>query len=548
MAGIRSIVHNLSIVAGIPVFDALGLLQVHHDTALFSQMRELSRLPQPEANADGKKVLFLSLKGTWKSHLAWEYSMAMALKVRGAKPAFLLNDNFFPKCDVRIHHNPTCTRAWAAHAYSKLFAKYVNMPTYWLGNYIAPEERTKLAKLAYETPYERLAEIQHNGIDIDYTVKPSLVRFFRRGSVPDTARGRRVHREFVLAGLLASEALPKALDAIEPDRVVAVNGKFFAENIMFQFCRRRGIDIFTYERGKIKDTLNIVCNQISVDQENTYAWNTVKDRHLTEDEWAVIRGYIDDRKKGGRTVMRFHPNPEENEAAVKQAAGFEEGKKHFALFSNIVWDSAVQYRDIGFDNMFDWIRLTIDFFGRHPEANLIVRLHPAEVKISSDVTMEKSLDYLNSVFDEFPENVRVIPPESDVSSYKLIDYCDTIIVYTSTIGIEAALEEKPTVVCGETHFSHKGFTIDIETQQQYYEVLEQLMADASPVKLDWEAAWKYAYIFFFKCMIPFPCVSEQAIGLIEGVSFDDPSELAHGKDANLDLICDAILNATQALP
>ncbi|MFH0793486.1 MAG: hypothetical protein V2A74_05575 [bacterium] len=544
MVPLIPVLKDLAVGAALPVLDAFGLLDFLPNIRLFAQMRLLARSAGETKGtlATRKKILFMSLKGAWVNHLAWEYSLAAALQIRGAECTFLLCDKALPKCDVKLHNNSFRTRCLACHAYSRTFAKYLGMPALWLSQFLSEEEEQRLRKTAFSIPYEELERIKFDGLDVQHTIKPSLVRYFRRGSLDGSEHTKQIHREFFYAGLTAATALKKILASVRPDAVITVNGKFFAENILFQLCRREGIDIYTYERGKIKDTLNIVHNDISVDWDNTRAWEAVSGRDLSPQEKSTIENYISDRKRGLKTVLHFHPNPQEDELLIKRQAGFREGKKHFVLFTNLVWDSAVQYKDTIFANMFEWIRETIVFFADHPDANLIVRIHPAEVKIASDVTEERTGDYLKNAFAKMPPNVCVVSPESDISSYRLIELSDGVLVYTSTVGIEAALERKPVVVAGLTHYSGKGFTLDPGSREEYFNVLRGLVVDGRVAALDWASAWKYAYVFFFKAMTAFPWVSERRIGVVDGISFQSSSELVPGKSRALDVLCDDILS------
>lgn len=544
---LRSLLQNVVVAGALPVLDALGLLHLHREAAFFSGLGAFHALRSANGGAAHKRVLFMCLKGSWKPSLAWEFSVATALRLRGAECTFLLCDEAFPKCDVKVHYNGTFTRCWSCHTQSRLFARHAGLPTLWLSRFLAAEERDQLARVAFDTPYEQLDALSVNGIAIDYTVRPSLVRFFRRGTLDGSERSKRVHREFVHAAMLAATALPRVLDQVQPDVVVTVNGKFFAENILLQLCRARRIDVYTYEWGKVRNTVTLAHNRVSVDWENANAWEAVRGRALLPHEREEIEAYVRDRRAGRRVALQYHPNPVEDDAAVAEAVRLQTGKRFFVLFANIVWDSAVQYKDAGFKNMFEWLRLTISFFARHPEANLVVRLHPAETKIAADVTQEKSMDYLRTVFEVLPDNVTLIAPESDVSSYKLIELADAVLVYTSTIGLEAALERKPTVVCGITHYWRKGFTVDVASEPAYYAALEELIAGTEPPALDWEAAWKYAYVFFFESMLPDAFLTPGAGGLPDDFALRDPAALAPGGDGAVDRICDALLRSGDVL-
>ena len=59
--------------------------------------------------------------------------------------------------------------------------------------------------------------------------------------------------------------------------------------------------------------------------------------------------------------------------------------------------------------------------------------------------------------------MRVIPAESDVSTYTLSEIVDAGIVYTTKVGLEFACRGIPMIVVGEPFYRGKGFTWDPTT-------------------------------------------------------------------------------------
>jgi hypothetical protein len=81
------------------------------------------------------------------------------------------------------------------------------------------------------------------------------------------------------------------------------------------------------------------------------------------------------------------------------------------------------------------------------------------------------------------------------------------LAYTTTVGLEMAMRGVPVIVAGRTHFRGRGFTLDPANWDQYYESLDRLLEapdrhQLSPEQV--EAAWTYAYLFFFKYPFDFP--------------------------------------------
>jgi len=116
------------------------------------------------------------------------------------------------------------------------------------------------------------------------------------------------------------------------------------------------------------------------------------------------------------------------------------------------------------------------------------------------------MDSIHRAFPRLPENVIIIPPESNISSYTLIDKCQKVIVYTSTIGLEAAILGKPVIQCAHSNYSGKGFTIEPASGEEYERGLQEDTFQPPPCSK--ELARRFAYMLYFKYMIPLTSVSE----------------------------------------
>jgi hypothetical protein len=88
-----------------------------------------------------------------------------------------------------------------------------------------------------------------------------------------------------------------------------------------------------------------------------------------------------------------------------------------------------------------------------------------------------------------------------------VDIADVGLVYTTTVGMEMAMSGIPVIVVGNTHYRNKGFTLDPESWQGYFEILSNVLEHPGQNRLtdrQVEQAWNYAYRFFFDYPHPFP--------------------------------------------
>ena len=101
----------------------------------------------------------------------------------------------------------------------------------------------------------------------------------------------------------------------------------------------------------------------------------------------------------------------------------------------------------------------------------------------------------------------VVPPESEINTYDLIELAHVGLVYTTTVGMEMAMSGIPVIVSGMTHYRDKGFTYDPETTSEYLTTIDQALRRPIGEKISQEKvelAWNYAYRFFFEYPHPFP--------------------------------------------
>jgi len=84
---------------------------------------------------------------------------------------------------------------------------------------------------------------------------------------------------------------------------------------------------------------------------------------------------------------------------------------------------------------------------------------------------------------------------------------DLGVVYSSTTGFEMGAFGTP-VVCGNYfHYNGKGFTHDPRTVEEYFEIIDRILAAPSEYRLSpkqMDLALSYLDIFFNQFPVPFP--------------------------------------------
>jgi len=465
-------------------------------------------LREPSESESRGEVLFLSPRW-WPIHQGWETIIAHILRWQGFRPHVLICGNALEMCDsYEPHHKvgavcPQCRRDIEG------FMKNSRLPfsrfTDWMDVASVREEARQRA-LSWN-PDEDLYRFSLNAFPLGRLIWISLVRYLRRIRLSSDPHIIESARRFLEAGIVACHALRKAIESRKWKYLFVVNGSFFIEAIAAELARSRGIDYFAYERGIKKDYILLSKNSPI----STFDLSPVfRNREpLNETEEQEIADYCAVRKQGQQSIINYWPEVQDDKTNIIATLALDRNKKIYVAFPNITWDSAVINRELYFNNLWEWISATMEHIQKRPEAQLVIRVHPAEVRLRQK-SSERVADLIGRHFPHLPENIKVVDADSPISSYALVELADKVLVYTTTVGHEAAMIGKEVIVSARTHYRGMGFTTDCATKEEYLKCLEEdRPLDRPTIR---ERARRYAYILFFDTHIPFRSLSEEDQG------------------------------------
>ncbi|WP_158666598.1 hypothetical protein [Salinibacter altiplanensis] len=418
-----------------------------------------------------------------------------------------------------------------------------NLPLTDLSNWIENEEQRKIEE-QIRSYTEKWAEFEYRGYPIGKWCETSVAWQLTGETIDESLpRVQWLYQRTAYAACITAAAFEHGLSIVDPDVLVLFNGIFAPERVAFEVARRRGIRVVTHECGHHKDSFILAHNEPANYFQYDTEWEVRRERPLTDDERKSIRGYLQRRAgtepDGGR--INYWSSMTENRKKILKELDLDPDRPTLVLFPNIVWDSAVLKRDVAFEGLLDWVFYTIELMKELPEHQLIIRSHPAEIHLNRS-TDERIGKKVRQHFCSVPSNVRIVPPESDISSYRLMDMSDAVLAYTSTTGMEAALRGKPVLVAGETHYRGKGFTIDIETKEEYRRLLGSDLSSQAPTEEEVNRAERYAHLFFLEAHVSFPFFTNPGPGSPIKFEVDSFDELKQGKCRALDQVCKSVVN------
>lgn len=515
----------------------------------WSDLRAVRESAHPVAPGAAPRVLFLSFRG-WSTAILWETTIAHALRLRGAEPVFATCGGRLPICDVTTSHAapPMPCLSCGHYAESALAAAGFSAHTVRALVDISRETAAARERVHALRTADECEAFVDGDLPLGKLVRISVAWFMARGTLPDTEQVRATYRRFLVSGQVLHRAFAQLLDEVAPQRIFLINGAFFAERILAELAERRGIPVTSYERGFLADTL-VVTQRPTCDLEiEDEFWNAARPVALTDSENDRLDNYLGGRTRGEGQTDDFWKNRVEDWQLICTQLDLDPARPKVALFTNVIWDSAVQGRHLAFESMGEWVLDVIRGFAARPGYDLVIRLHPAELS-GNHKTEERMADVISEAFPVLPANVRVIDPTSPTSSYSLMAEAQVGLVYASTVGLEMALNGTPVVVSALTHYRGKGFTFDAGDPTEFWRMVDDVLVNGvSPETSNRHRllARRYANTFFFRFMQRFPLVKEEVQGRPK-LTYSSVDALRPGADAGLDRIAAAVIDGTQIL-
>ncbi len=499
----------------------------------------IKALRAPAPATAGPRVLMFSLRGGWPPHVAWDAVVAEGLTLRGARVHVFNCGGHMPICEVNFRHADPRVACAECRLYPAALDGALGLETSWLATYLAEGDRREI-----EAAVTRLDPSQYEAWTFDNRpigtmVRNSVLWFVRKSRVDFQDSGDvRVYRDFLVAGAQVARMAPRLLDAVRPELLVELNGLFFAEQILNSFVAP-GCRIATYEAGWRMNSLGFDWLSAAGFADVDEPWQRLADRPLTDEESATLDEWIG-KRRGGDMQRDFYVRFDAPvDGAVLGALGLQPDVPTAVLYTNLVWDTAVFGRDIGFASIADWLRQTVAWFRGRRDRQLVIRIHPAEDLRPSQETKEKLSDVVREL--ALPPNVKLVPSAASVSSYALMDAASVVMVYTSTAGLEAALSGKQVLVAARVYYARRGFTRDVDTAVDLGTSLDQAFAAPRLTAAQRDLARRFAYLLLFRFLREVPVVKQRphTHPLLDAAGAE---ALRPGRSADFDLLMDSLLH------
>jgi len=511
--------------------------------------------------ANGPHVLIATGGGGHPGVTPLEGMLGVALTLRGARVHYLLCDQFLPACLQAMHFLWRDSAAVARHGprslcrscYRAGYNSYapLGLPIHRYSDLVTPEEQMQAREIARSLPIQSIKTYTLDGLAIGEHAIAGALRYFATGELTGEPHSEPIARRYLEASILSMFAVRRLVQQYPFHSAVFHHGIYVPQGIVGEVCRQAGIGVVNWVPAY--RTSSFIFSHDDTYHHTLMTEPTTLWEHLpwSEDLENETLDYLKSRWHGIRDWIHFtHEQPQEDLQQIQAETGICFDKPTIGLLTNVMWDAQLHYPANAFPNMLDWVFQTISYFAKRPDLQLLIRVHPAELR-GSIPSRQPILREIQRVFPVLPSNIYIIPPESNISTYAAMLRCDSVIIYGTKTGVELTSLGIPVIVAGEAWIRGKGLTIDVQDPEQYFHILDQLPLGRRLDEATVRRARMYAYHFFFRRMIPLRFVTKSRSGFANvggwwpyTLQIARIDALTLGRDQGLDTICDGILQGT----
>lgn len=302
-----------------------------------------------------------------------------------------------------------------------------------------------------------------------------------------------------------------------PDHAVVFNGGVMEYGMAFHQALHAKVPVVTFESSAQRRGSYVLSRNQPFGALDTAAlWRADAPHRLDAARHARVMAWADTRGGRGRfagPLGRRVLTSAEDRVLVKEL-GLDPDRPVACLVPNLTWDTGVQGRDSIFGSVRDWAVATVAYFESHPRYQLVIRVHPLEESRSEEFLGQ----FIRERWPVLPANIRLVEAGEPVSSYRLLDVSQLVLVYTGNLGIEAAMYGMHVVIAGRPHYAGHGFTREPMSRGDYFSAIEAILADPEATAIgarEIELACCYGDLYWNWIPQPFPWKYDDFLSSVE---------------------------------
>jgi hypothetical protein len=481
-----------------------GLVRRFNNLKIAHMARQVAkREPRPS----GAPVVFFKAS-TGIDDLSWNSGfhllVSWALRLKGIPVAYFACNSGMSKCVLGTNRDDPHREMPCKTCVSQARVLYAGVPSKVEGQrsqveWFNFERDPQLVSRISQLSVPELSTFEVENIPLGSLCLPGLRWILRIHHLNDDENTRYLLREYILSAWNVAQKFSTFLDETNPRAVVVFNGQFFPEATARFVAQKRGLRVITHEVG-----LQPASAYFTDGEATAYPIHIPDEFELNDEQNAKLDAYLAKRFQGDFTMagIKFWADMKGLDGAFLQKAA--QFKQIVPVFTNVIFDTSQPHANTVFEDMFDWLDMALEVIQEHPETLFVIRAHPDELRVrkASRETVDGWVDMYK--ITHLP-NVVYIPPNEVLSSYELIQKSKFVMVYNSTIGLEASIMGAPVLCAGRARFTQYPTVFFPQTADEVKRKMKEFLA-AEKIEVPAEFkrnARRFLYYQLFRTSLPF---------------------------------------------
>jgi hypothetical protein len=376
------------------------------------------------------------------------------------------------------------------------------------------------------------------GFDVGGHVLSTLIRTAFDGDPDLTAEVNRRAIERILRETLTNYVrAERLLDDVQPALVLVEEAHYSTNGPLVDVAVAHGIDVIQtipiwrddafMSKRLTAETRRVSPKSVAVE---TLVALEASGPWTSEHEAALLEDF--DRRYGGEWALgaQFQPDTEARSAdEICAELDLHDDRPTAVIFAHVLWDASLFYGVDLFANYSDWLVQTVRAAIANDRVTWVVKAHPSNVfrAAHGDTAAQSSeIVLIRDAFPRLPDHVRVLLPETRISTRSLYEFADFGVTVRGTPGLEMPCFGKPVLTAGTGTYAGLGFTVDSATREEYLDRLGRLH-EHGPLEPEatQRAKWHAFALFLRRPWVPTAFTSR----------FDFPERGWHPLDRNVEL-------------
>lgn len=437
------------------------------------------------------KILFYLPSPLYEPHFGVLFDEAERLRREGNKIHIIICNGFFDVCVTNSSGDSAVCRSCISQTH-KFVNKFSN--NFYIHNIKDYSDNSiKYKKFNYNSVSD-IKKIEYRGAKIGFASLSTYISETRNLNPLVDDKFKFYFDDLLLQSCVLTNAINNAIDDIKPDLVCLFNGRFFDSRPIFDVARQKNIDTTSYDASGDANKIyvmqifhNVTPHNI---ENNTFYINHYWDDPVVkiEDKIDIARDFFQKKRDHIFTSDVVYTKRQQNGILP---ANFDEKMRNIVIFNS----SEDEYVAVGdeydklalFESQLEGLKYIFETYKNNKEIHFYLRIHPNLTGIKYKYHTDLYL------FQKKYNNVTVIGADDKISSYSLLDVAEKVIVFGSTIGVEASYWGKAVILMSGAPYYYLDICYKPKTLLELVAMIEQKLEPKE--KID---ALKFAYYSMYK--------------------------------------------------